>query len=62
MLVVHACNPIYSGGRDLEVCGLKLAQGNNMQDPISKIPITERASGVAQGECPEFKPQYHKIK
>jgi hypothetical protein len=31
-------------------------------DPISKIPITKRAGGVAQGEGPEFKPQYHEKK
>jgi hypothetical protein len=33
-----------------------------LQDPISKIPITERVGGVAQGEGPEFKPQYIYIK
>jgi hypothetical protein len=27
-----------------------------------KIPITKRAGGVAQGEGPEFKAQYHKKK
>jgi hypothetical protein len=27
-----------------------------------KTPITKRAGGVAQGEGPEFKPQYHKKK
>jgi hypothetical protein len=27
-----------------------------------KIPITKRAGGVAQGEGPEFKPQYCKNK
>jgi hypothetical protein len=27
-----------------------------------KIPITKRAGGVAQGEYPEFKPQYHQKK
>jgi hypothetical protein len=29
-------------------------------DPISKKTITKRAGGVAQGEGPEFKSQYHK--
>jgi hypothetical protein len=33
-----------------------------LQDPISKIPITKRAGGVAQAEGPEFKSQYHKKK
>jgi hypothetical protein len=62
VLVAHACNPSYSGGRDQEDGGLKPAQANSLQDPISKIPITKRAGGVAQGEGPEFKPQYHKKK
>jgi hypothetical protein len=62
VLVAHACNPSYSGGRDQEDQGLKPAQANSSQDPISKIPITKRAGGVAQGEGPEFKLQYHKKK
>jgi hypothetical protein len=28
MLVAHACNPSYSGGRDQEDLGLKLAKAN----------------------------------
>jgi hypothetical protein len=35
------------------------------RDPISKKPITKIGPPkwqVAQGECPEFKPQYHKKK
>jgi hypothetical protein len=28
----------------------------NLRDPILKIPNTKRASGVAQGVGPEFKP------
>jgi hypothetical protein len=53
--VAHTCNPNYSGGRDQEDLGSKPAQADTLQDPISKIPITERA----QGEGPEFKSQYH---
>jgi hypothetical protein len=41
---------------------LKPAWGNNSQDPISKIPNTKGAGGVAQGVGPEFKPQYLKKK
>jgi hypothetical protein len=43
---------------------LKPAQANSLRDPISKIPNThkKRAGGMAQGEGPEFKPQYHKKK
>jgi hypothetical protein len=34
---------------------------NSLRDPTSKNPITKnRAGGVAPGEGPEFKPQYHK--
>jgi hypothetical protein len=49
--VAHACNPRYLGGRNQKDHGLKL---NSSQDPISKITITKRAGGVAQGEGPEF--------
>jgi hypothetical protein len=31
-----------------------------LQDPISKIPNTKRAGGVAQSVSSEFKPQYQK--
>jgi hypothetical protein len=41
---------------------LKPAPANILRDPISKIPIIKRADGVAQGEGPEFKPQYCKKK
>jgi hypothetical protein len=36
---------------------LKSARANSSQDRITK-----RAGGVAQGESPKFKPQYHKKK
>jgi hypothetical protein len=62
--VAHACNPSYSGGRDLEEHGSKPDQANHSVDPISKNPSQEkkknRADGVAQGEGSKFKPQYHK--
>jgi hypothetical protein len=74
--VAHACNPSYSGDRDQEDHGLKPAQANSSQDPISKKPITKkqnkknhqknpsqkRAGEVTQGVGPEFKPQYKKKK
>jgi hypothetical protein len=57
--VAHAYNPSYSGGRNQEDCSLKLARANSSQDPISKNPLQKyRTGGVAQGEGPEFKPQY----
>jgi hypothetical protein len=36
VLVVHACTPSYSGGRDQENQGWKPAQANSSQDLISK--------------------------
>jgi hypothetical protein len=57
MPVAHACNPRYSSGRDQEDHSLKSAQANSLQDPVSIIPNTKRAGGVAQGEGPQFKPQ-----
>jgi hypothetical protein len=58
--VAHSYNPSYSGGRDQEDCGLKLAQANSLRDPISKIPNTKRDAGLGQDVGPEFKPWYHK--
>jgi hypothetical protein len=60
--VTQAYNLSYSGGGDQEDRGSKPAQANSLQDPISKIPNTKKAGGVAQGVGPEFKPQYHKNK
>jgi hypothetical protein len=57
--VAHACNPSYSGGRRIS---LKPAQQSSSRDPILKTTITKRAGRLAQGEGPEFKPQYHKKK
>jgi hypothetical protein len=61
--VAHAYNPSYSGGRHQEDRSLKPALANSLRDPILKNPITKNwAGGVAQGEGPEFKPQYCKKK
>jgi hypothetical protein len=58
--VAHAYNPSYSGGRDQEDLGSKPAQANSLWDPIlKKVDHNKRASRVAQGVGPEFKPQYH---
>jgi hypothetical protein len=54
--VVHAYNPSYSGGKDQEDHSLKPALANSLWDPVSKKPW------VAQGEGPEFNPQYCKKK
>jgi hypothetical protein len=52
VLVAHACNPSYLGGRDQEEHSSKLAHANSLQDPIlkkKKTPSWKRADGVAQG-------------
>jgi hypothetical protein len=60
VLVAHACRPSYSEGRDQEDCGLKPAQANSLQDPISKKSLHKnRTDGVAQDESPKFKPHYN---
>jgi hypothetical protein len=66
--VAHACDPSYSEDRDQDARGLKPAQKNILQNPISKKPITKKenkrgAGGVAPGIGPEFNPQHtHKKK
>jgi hypothetical protein len=60
--VAHVCNPSSPGGRGQENLALRPAQANSLRDPISKIPITKKACGVAQGVSPEFKSQYWKKK
>jgi hypothetical protein len=42
VLVAHTCNPSYSGGRDQEDHGLRLAQANSLRNLISKIPYTKK--------------------
>jgi hypothetical protein len=42
VLVTHACNPSYSGGRDQENHSLKSAWANSLRDPILKKPITKK--------------------
>jgi hypothetical protein len=59
--VAQACNPSYSGGRDQDDCGLKLAWENCLWDLMlkKKNHHNKRAGGVAEGDGPEFKPQCH---
>jgi hypothetical protein len=59
VLAAHVCNRRYSGGRDQEDRGSKPAPANSSRDPILKSPLLKSADGVAEGEGPEFKPQYH---
>jgi hypothetical protein len=53
--------PVILATQDTESGGswFKASLGNSLQEPISKISITKKAGGVAQGEGPEFKPQYN---
>jgi hypothetical protein len=41
VLVAHAYNPSYSGGRDQEDCGLKPAQANSSTRPYLEKPFTK---------------------
>jgi hypothetical protein len=40
--VAHTFNPSYSGDRDQKDRGSKPAGANNLQNPISKKPITKK--------------------
>jgi hypothetical protein len=40
--VAHVYNPSYSGGRDQEDHGLRLAGANSLGDPIWKKPFTKK--------------------
>jgi hypothetical protein len=48
MLVPHACNPSYSGGRDLDDYGSKSIWANSSQDPTLKILNEKRTNWVIQ--------------
>jgi hypothetical protein len=55
--VAHTCNPIYSGGRDQEDRSSKPAW--TVCQALSRKTLHKNKGGrVAQGEGPEFKPQY----
>jgi hypothetical protein len=55
VVMIHACNPSYSGGRDQEDQCLKPSQANSLQDPtLKKKPSQKRADEVAQGVSPEY--------
>jgi hypothetical protein len=60
VLVAHICNPGYSGGRDQEDHCLQIAYETLSQKYPSQKK--KKPSVVAQGEGPEFKPQYRKKK
>jgi hypothetical protein len=63
VLVAHTCNPSYSGDGDQEDCCWKPAWKNSSLRPyLNKMLHKNRVGGVAQGEGPEFKPQYCKKK
>jgi hypothetical protein len=63
VLVAHACNTSYSGGRDQEDLISKPAQANSLyRHYLEKNNHKKRAGGVDQGVGSEFKPQYYKKK
>jgi hypothetical protein len=52
VLVVHTCNPSYSGGRDQEDHDWKTAQANKkFVRPYLKKNSSKRAGGVAGSRC-----------
>jgi hypothetical protein len=57
--------PIILAPQEAELKRIKVQsqpRANSSRDPIYKILNIKRASGVAQSEGPEFKPQYSKEK
>jgi hypothetical protein len=56
----HTYNPSYTRGRDQEDLCLKPAWTNKefTRPYLEKLFTKKRTGGVAQGEGPEFKPQY----
>jgi hypothetical protein len=60
--VAHTYNPSYLRGRDEEDHGLMSPGQIVPWDSKSKKPLQKRAGGVARGEGPEVKPQYHQKK
>jgi hypothetical protein len=62
-LVVHACNPSYSGGRDQVDRGSKPAWANSSARLYFKKTLHQKGAGrVTQGVGSEFKPPYCKKK
>jgi hypothetical protein len=53
VLIIHSCNPSYSGGRNQEDHG-----SSQPGQTVQKHPSQKGAGGLAQGVGPEFKPQY----
>jgi hypothetical protein len=60
VLVAHAYNPSYSGGRNQEDRSSKPAWANSLRDPILRKPSQKRAGEVAESVGPKFKSQYSK--
>jgi hypothetical protein len=48
VLVAHAYNPSYSGGRDQEDGSSKSAGANNLQDSILKKPFTKKKGELVE--------------
>jgi hypothetical protein len=61
--VAHACNPSYSGGRDPGIAVQSQPMQTVWETLSQKKNKSQKSAGVvAQGDGPEFKPQYSKKK
>jgi hypothetical protein len=57
--VAHPCNPSYSGDREIRRIAVQNQPWQIVLKTLSQKTLHKnRAGGVAQGEGPEFKPQY----
>jgi hypothetical protein len=57
--VAHTCN-LATQEAEIRRIAVQSQLGQIVQETLSqKYPAQNRAGGVAQGESPEFKPQYH---
>jgi hypothetical protein len=62
VLVAHACNPSYSGGRDQEDLGSKPAQANSSRDYVENTGHIKELLEWLKVKALSSKPQYWKRK
>jgi hypothetical protein len=63
VLVAYTCNPSYSGGRDQEDCGSKLARAKKFMRHYLKKPFTKiRLEEWLKAKAPSSRPSTAKKK